>query len=255
MRVMVLAALPALAVLLLGGCSEAPTPEKPAKDENSGSPLLVDPTRQAEKREDPVDAIAVSGGQAGDGLDETLGRGLPDAKSRTFFGIRMPAKRIVYIVDRSGSTTDSMMYVKWELRRSVRALSPDDQFNVIFYSSGPAVPMPGGKMVPATEQNKMIAVDFIDSIVPTGQTDPAEALTMAFAEKPQAIYLLTDGHFDAKIPDLIAKLNAKKEVNVHTICFLYSTGEPQLQQIAKDNGGTYKYVGEMDLQTLGQGQL
>jgi hypothetical protein len=173
------------------------------------------------------------------------------ADGTSFFGTSLAdAKKIVYVVDRSGSITDSMMYVKFELRRSIRSLAADRQFYVVFFSSGPAVPMPSGKMVSATENNKMLAAEFIDGIVPVGQTDPSEALKLAFAEKPEAVVLLTDGEFDQKVVPLIDTLNKERKVAVHTFCFLYSQGEAILQEIAKKNGGTYRYVSDVDLQNL-----
>jgi hypothetical protein len=200
-----------------------------------------------------VDVIGSTGGRGGSGFGgipgEGFGRG--GGTGGKFFGQGGGAKRIVYVVDRSGSITDSMMYVKFELRRAIRSLDSTQNFYVIFFSSGPAVPMPSGKMVQATESNKMMAGDFIDGIVPVGQTDPSEALKMAFAEKPEEIHLLTDGEFDKKIVPLIDSLNKGKTVKVHTLCFLYSQGEPILQEIALKNNGKYKYISDVDLQGLG----
>ncbi|NIA14040.1 MAG: hypothetical protein GWP08_08160 [Nitrospiraceae bacterium] len=171
----------------------------------------------------------------------------------TFFGVSLnQSRKVVYVVDRSGSMTDSIMYVKYELRRSIRALKPEQQFYVVFYSTGPASGMPGGKLVPATDVNKLSAYEFIDSIVPIGQTDPSEALTTAFKARPDIICLLTDGEFDKKIVGLIDRLNRGKKVTVHTFCYIYTGGEAILQQIAKNNGGVYKYIGEDDLESLGR---
>lgn len=207
----------------------------------------------AANRLNPVEVIGIGGGgrdfggMAGFGTGRGGGSGGPD-----FFGVGGVAEKIVYVVDRSGSMTDSIMYVKYELRRSIRMLKPNQRFYVVFYSTGPAVGMPSGKLVPATEQNKLAAYEFIDSIVPVGQTDPSEALKQAFSVGPELIYLLTDGEFDRKIVPLIDKLNAKKDVTVHTFCFIYTGGEAILQEIAQRNGGEYKYIGEDDLEALGR---
>jgi len=66
------------------------------------------------------------------------------------------------------------------------------------------------------------------------------------------IFLVTDGEFDREVADLCKRLNPEKKVKVHTICFLYKTGEEILKQIAADSGGTYKFVSEADLEKLGQ---
>lgn len=201
----------------------------------------------------PVEVIGVGGGGRNLGGLSGFGTGRGGgAGGQDFFGVGGVADKIVYVVDRSGSMTDSIMYVKYELRRSIRMLKPNQRFFVVFYSTGPAVGMPVGKLVPATEANKMMAYEFIDSIVPVGQTDPSDALVQAFKLQPDLIYLLTDGEFDRKIIDLIDKQNRSDKVTVHTFCFIYTSGEAVLQEIAQRNDGEYKYIGEGDLQNLGR---
>ena len=162
------------------------------------------------------------------------------------------ADKIVFVVDRSGSMTDSIMYVKHELKRSIGKLKRSQQFFVIFYSSGPPQMMPVRKLLPATEANKQLAYEFIDNIIPIHQTDPDEALTEAFKLNPDLIYLLTDGEFDKKTIGHIDGLNRGRKVTVNTICFLYDqpVAEGILMEIASRNNGKYKYVGEDDLESL-----
>ena len=169
-----------------------------------------------------------------------------------FFGVGAadgPGK-IVYVLDRSGSMTDSIDYVKFELKQAIGELGEANEFHVIFYSSGPPVEMPTRRLVEATERNKQLAFEFIDGVIPQGETDPSKALERAFAVKPELIYLLTDGEFDRAIIDLVKRLNPNKQVTVHTIGFLYKTGEEVLIEIAEQNGGTYTFVSEKDLARL-----
>jgi len=51
---------------------------------------------------------------------------------------------------------------------------------------------------------------------------------------------------------LCKRLNTGGKVTIHTIGFLYKTGEEVLKQIATDNGGNYKFVSEADLAALSQ---
>jgi hypothetical protein len=180
--------------------------------------------------------------------------GLPvEAKEITFLGIKIKKPRsVVYVIDRSGSMTDSINYVKKELKLSISQLDEDCRFHIIFYSSGPPVEMPSKALVKASPDNKQMAHKFVDSVMAQGETDPSKALERAFSSKPEAIYLLTDGEFDQQIIDLVKRLNTGKKVVVHTIGFLYKTGEEVLTKIAKDNGGTYKFVSEADLAALSQ---
>ncbi|MBN2582596.1 MAG: VWA domain-containing protein, partial [Planctomycetes bacterium] len=172
---------------------------------------------------------------------------------QTFFGVPLKnANSVVYVVDKSGSMTDSIMYCKEELLRAVYSLKDKQQFQILFYSTGPALAMGNGELTAATEENKKTARKFVGSVMPVGQTDPSDALRRAFRLRPDTIYLLTDGEFDKSIPKLIRGMNSAGKVTVNTVCFLYSNGEPMLKEIAQDNNGTYRYVSEDDLSNLKQ---
>jgi len=205
----------------------------------------------ASNKLEEVEVIGVGAGGNQIGGFEGLGDGSGRGSGSGFFGTAAEeANKIVYVVDRSGSMTDSIVFVKYELKRSIRELGPEKQFHVVFYSSGPALEMPARRLVSATDANKQKAFEFIDSVIPQGETDPSDALSRAFAVNPELIYLLTDGEFDKAIVDQVAKANAAKKVTVHTIGFLYKMGEKILKDIAAQNNGTYKFVAESDLETL-----
>jgi len=179
---------------------------------------------------------------------EKARRGGADAGAPGFFGLPLGgASKVVFIVDRSGSMTDSIDFVKYELKRCIGVLSQEQQFYVIFYSSGPPVELPNRTLVHATVHNRQLAFEFIDGVIAQGETDPSKALERAFALGPDAICLLTDGEFDRAIIGLIKRLNVASTVRVHTIGFLYKTGEAVLKQIAQENNGAYKFVSEADL--------
>jgi len=182
---------------------------------------------------------------------EKARRSGPEAGVPGFFGLPLGgAGKIVFIVDRSGSMTDSIDFVKYELKRCIAVLSQEQQFYVIFYSSGPPVELPSRTLVHATVHNRQLAFEFIDGVIAQGETDPSKALERAFALGPDAICLLTDGEFDRAIIDLVRRLNVSATVRVHTLGFLYKTGESVLRQIAQENNGVYKFVSEADLADL-----
>jgi len=204
----------------------------------------------ASNKLEQLQVIGVGGGGKEIGGFEGLGQGRGG-----FFGAggeSDESAKIVYVVDRSGSMTDSIDFVKYELKRSIGELTEIKEFHVIFYSSGPPVEMPTRRLVNATERNKQLAFEFIDGVIAQGETDPSKALERAFDCKPELIYLLTDGEFDRAIVDQVKRLNVGGKVTVHTIGFLYKTGETVLKQIADDNHGNYKFVSESDLATLAQ---
>ena len=242
-----------------------PRPQKMQDDETSRGKMIPRPSSLVRHMENPfpdvaankmevLEVIGVGGGGKDLGGFEGLGTG--SGRGSGFFGAgggeEEEVRKIVYVVDRSGSMTDSIDYVKFELKRSIGELGEEKEFHIIFYSSGPPVEMPTRRLVNATERNKQLAFEFIDGVIAQGETDPSEALKRAFETKPELIYLLTDGEFDRAIVGLVKQLNSNQQVIVHTIGFLYDIGAPVLKQIADENNGNYKFVSEKDLATLVQ---
>ena len=173
---------------------------------------------------------------------------------RSFYGVPLgdPPRKVVFILDRSGSMTCSNYFVNYELKRCVGNLTESDRFHIIFFSSGPPVEMPPRRLVNATDHNKQLAFEFAKGVEAQGETDPSEALRRAFAEGPDTILLLTDGEFAPEVGRLVKDLNKDGKVKVHTIGFLYKEGEPALKQIAAENGGVYRFISEKDLADLAE---
>jgi hypothetical protein len=176
-----------------------------------------------------------------------------------FMGVSGNAKTVVYFCDASGSMIGLRMdLLKIELKKAVDALVPVQAFNVIFFS-GDEFQSLSKTLVMATPENKRKTYEFIDGVKPRSSTEPFKALNLAFSNKPQLMYVLSDG-FDqiGSFSELIAyfdKLNVKKQTRVNTIAF-FSPREDQttrkecedaLRQIAKDNGGQFKVVLTTDL--------
>jgi len=206
---------------------------------------------------DPVRVIGLKGGGAAFGGPEGFGTG--SGRGSGFFGVGGEARKIVYVVDRSGSMTSSIDYVKLELKRSIDELGEEKEFHIIFYSSGPPVEMPTRRLVNATDRDKQRAFEFVDGIIAQGETDPSKALERAFEVKPELIYLLTDGEFDKAMVDLLKRLNRDQKITVHTIGFWSwrsrqdsdpPSGEEVMKIMADQNGGNYKAIYEEDLATL-----
>jgi uncharacterized protein with von Willebrand factor type A (vWA) domain len=170
-----------------------------------------------------------------------------------FFGIVTgKARKIAYVVDHSGSMTDTIVYLQNEVKRSIRSLESDQSFFLTFFSSGPTIDFPtnAGAMAPAEINYKREAYEFISKIKAQGQTDPSDSLKKAFTLQPDVIYILTDGEFAPMIADLIKQLNAKHKVRINTICFINADGQKLLKSIAEDNNGKYRFVNEEDAKKL-----
>ena len=214
------------------------------------------PTPDIGKTKSRIILFGKAGGAAGGGPTAAFGLtagGAGQYRSR-FFGTGGTARDIVYVVDRSGSMLDTFDAVRKEMIRSITRLSPAQRFHVIFFATGKPKENPPRRLVPATVENKRIALKFLHEIIPEGQTDPIPALQRAFAvlraapgsKKGQLIYLLTDGEFpdNEKVLQEIRRLNAKHTVHINTILHWHHSPEVMkvLQQIAKENKGTFKFV-------------
>lgn len=186
--------------------------------------------------------LAVGGGSGGG-----VGDGEGNGSGYQFFQLAAAGTKYVYVIDGSGSMTEphkedrtKLDRVKRELINSIGSLPFEMEFFVIFFNNH-AVPMKAKTLQPATLDNKMKHLTWVAKIQGGGNTDPREALKMALALEPDVIYFLTDGVFDPKVADEVTKLNTHK-VSIHTFCFTNDSGASMLQNIARKNNGTYKFI-------------
>ena len=159
---------------------------------------------------------------------------------------------VVYLVDRSGSTSDSFSLMQRELIRALDKLEPDQMFNVIWFSEGKATEL-APRMLKANMANKREAFEAIKRIVPSGQTEPVDAIRRGLGYRPDVMFMLSDGDFgeeNDKVIRLIKEKNRDKKTTVNTILFVYDTtgdGQRVLRTIAETNNGTFKHVTDEDV--------
>jgi len=199
-------------------------------------------------------AKSTASGDSGAAAYGTPGGGAGAGPRSSFYGTGGNAKKIVYILDHSGSMLDNFDFLKKQAKKSVNALVPLQYFAVIMVSDKVTV-AGGDSLQQALPDSKKRFGDAISQIRAEGQNDGLlapfdQAFSRAFAMKPDLIYFLSDGKFGDGLIDRINKLNKDKSVHINTIAFV--TEEPdykaQLQQLAKDNGGSYKFIPEKDLE-------
>lgn len=161
-----------------------------------------------------------------------------------FMGVRTDSRRVVYVIDFSGSMAgQKLVHTKLELRRSIEKLPSNGAFLVVFFDDT-ALAMPPGSLVNATDANKKAAIEWLRAQERGGGTDPTEALRIALREpRPDTIYLMTDGEFNgAPVENVLSQYNGDHKVVIHTIGFYSQAAEPVLKRIAEDTGGTYTYI-------------
>ena len=137
--------------------------------------------------------------------------------------------------------------------KAILTLRANQSFDIIFFGDNRAIGL-SPSLIMATPQNKVRATNFLEGVTPRGSTDPLPALELAFQQRPQLIFLLTDGDFpdNDAVLKRIRDLNRQKTVKVNTIAFIGESDHDTafislLEQIAAENGGIYKHVVQDEL--------
>jgi len=172
-----------------------------------------------------------------------------------FFGVRAGGRKFVFVVDGSSSMArNGWEFCRQELIDAVGRLKPKQRFYVILFADkdhrmfGPSAESP--TLMAPTSENKAKLRQWLYNFELVSQTRPLSAIRFAFTLKPDAIYLLTDGQFSDGTEPFLDKNNRREDVYdgivsrvvVHTIGFSNTNGQDLLTRIAKDNGGTYRFV-------------
>jgi len=196
----------------------------------------------------PVEADA--GGAAG---------GMGPATSRTvrleeeepaavdFFGTSIVGRYVCFIVDVSGSMEGARLQAALaELAAAIDALPPDRSFYVLFFSGSKLVLE--DRWTRATTRGKRAFIDRLAGVAADGGTEPASAIEHAFrmlAPVPDEVHFMTDGLIPAQTPAVFSSLNGGRvRTVVHTYAFGEQASEAMLREIAREHGGTYRFVPE-----------
>ena len=163
-------------------------------------------------------------------------------RTASFYGVEAEGHRFVFVVDISGSMAGSRFRrARAELCQSIENLHADQSFYVILFNTG-AMPMPSIGMAAANPANVQLLGDWLKETQCQGETNPAPALAVALAMKPDAVYLLSDGKFDPRLAETVSQLQVFQRIPIHTIGFASRKGEKMLRAISQVSGGTYRYV-------------
>ncbi|MFN0198745.1 MAG: hypothetical protein ACKVT0_18515 [Planctomycetaceae bacterium] len=168
-----------------------------------------------------------------------------------FFGTGGTGKRFVYVIDSSSSMREfgAMSAAKAQLMASLAQLTAEQEFQIIFYNTeyrSLTLRDEASRPVKATEVNRTLARQFIESIQPDGGTQHLPAMELALSFKPDAIFFLTD----AQQPFLTEKdLSRLKNQNsgkaaIHSIEFGDGPAinvDNFMKKLARQNGGSYAY--------------
>jgi uncharacterized protein YegL len=191
----------------------------------------------------------------------------PPAEDRpSFYGIEILSKRVVFVIDVSGSMNEpatsyegdrtKIEVAKRELRNAILALPDDAWFNVVSYASEVSVWRKG--MIPAKRKERLAAKKLVDRMTAEGGTNIHGALLAAFeiAEKiarskrdersADTIFFLSDGQptrgdiLDAaQILAEVKRWNERHRIKIHAVGVGRDHAEAFMKDLAESTGGTY----------------
>jgi HEAT repeat protein len=190
-------------------------------------------------------------------------------KLPTFYGFTVNSKRVIFIVDRSGSMLEESEWMppakddkpdgkrridvaKYELRTVLKMLAEDAYFNVILFSEG-ARPWQQ-TLVPATRANREAAMAWAQALPAEGGTNTWDSLELAFQipgpknQGADTIFFVSDGQPSVgrltdpnEILAELARLNRARRVRINTITIgKEGSGiDPEfLKRMAEENFGS-----------------
>ncbi|MCA9134061.1 MAG: VWA domain-containing protein [Planctomycetales bacterium] len=175
----------------------------------------------------------------------------------SFFGTAASGNCFCFVIDGSGSMRGGAWEAaKRELLRSLASFSEEQRFYIIFFNRELSVlPMPGQRQAApralyATAENLAHARSWIDTLRLDSGAPPNEALALAIAREPDAIYFLTDGVTSVDVAAFLREKNRLHDllagevvrVPIHPIAFYSLDGQALLRQIAAENEGQFMYV-------------
>ncbi len=220
--------------------------------------LLQDLTGTANGSELPATGSGVGGsglsglGKHGDGD----GGGGPGGKGKTrFMGVDGSGASFVYILDHSESMNQfegaPLRFAKKELLNSINSLKERHQFQIVFYNETARAFRPNresGSMLFANENNKLLASDFIRSVIGIGGTEHIPGLKLGLSFSPDVVFFLTDAAEPAMSETQLLEIQMRAEralTTIHTIQFNAGPAENEggwIRQLAEMNRGKYRYV-------------
>lgn len=191
--------------------------------------------------------------------------------SATFVGLTTTnARRIVYVIDASGSMIRSLPIVIDQLQKSLSMLSERQSFGLVFFQHNKALMVPPTtRLVAAAPEAVLDAMRWIDAnVIPAGRSNPLAAIEKAIRFDPDVIFLLSEnitgsGEFEIDQRDLLALLDQLNPVDrgtgtrrtqINCVQFLDPDPLDTLHRIAERHGGAkgYKFLSRAELGLNGQ---
>jgi hypothetical protein len=132
---------------------------------------------------------------------------------------------------------------KEELIKSLQRLPQGLEFQIIFFDDLHHT-FPLGGFAEVSEESLESAEQFISGIRSGGGTNVQLGMRRALGgtTRPDTVFLLTDGEFDPRTPEMIQTQNEDGQTRINTVAFVDRAGEPLLRAIAAENKGDFRFV-------------
>jgi hypothetical protein len=171
-------------------------------------------------------------------------------KPQQYYGIDIQAKRLMFIIDHSGSMrepvngTPRLYRAKVELIKAIEQLHSDAEFSILFYAT--TVQPWRSELVTATIENKREAIRFVERLGYGDMTNTYGALrrSLEFDRELEAVFLLTDGRPtsgdvtapQAIVADLLHR-NRFRHLQFNTIGIALDFPTEQFLRLLSENSG------------------
>jgi hypothetical protein len=185
-------------------------------------------------------------GESGAGLAK-FDTGLGDAPTAKFFGQEIEGRRIVFVLDNSGSMQGGRLEtVIAELLRCIDSLRDDQEFYVIFHSDSVYplfYPDPVDRYIRPTEANKRALARWLDTVELCLGDSVDEALAVAEMIQPDTVFLLSDGRIQGEKTLRYLLDSSRRNFPIHTFAVGMGSsvaGRRNLADVAAANGGEFR---------------
>jgi hypothetical protein len=211
-----------------------------------------------------VNVEGLVGNESGSSLADQMKNamaGMAQTKSMqgaAFFGLQATGNTFIYLVDNSPSMRRDNAFdnARNEMIRSLMSMKPKQRFFMIMFGKEmQRLSFPGEEEltspVYATPENVKKAIDWLQTTsVQKDGWPPSEALEVAIEMDPDAIFMLFDGATRADVPKFLERTNRTDDiisenvpkVPIHVIHFFEEEYAKDMQRIAKENLGTYRFI-------------
>jgi hypothetical protein len=173
-----------------------------------------------------------------------------DERQPTYYGMPICAKRVVFVLDTSGSMRGvPMEQAKAALMATVDSLPEVVAFNIVMFDKTTSILNP--RMLPATVAAKQMAIQTVVGRGMAMGTCSHAALNAAFGLDPEVIYFLSDGEptdgQPAQIVESLSERNRTRRISIHTIGVVTQRGGGGgltffMKPLAEHNFGTFRLV-------------